>query len=409
MNTQKTVLILGGGYGGVITATDLAKKTDAKIILVDRQDYHLYYPNLYEVASAEEEFTSLEQLKHSVALPFARILPKNVEFVKGTVEKIHQKENYVQVDGKKLSFDYLVVALGSTSDFFGIPGAQENSVTMKSLTDALNIKNDVQTLVEQHREDVQKKLIRFVIAGGGFTGVELAGELTNLLEIISWKMNFPGEKLQIEIVEGANQLLPGMPAVVSSEVYRRLRNIGVNVVLNSMITNVAPKQFTLNSGETVNYDLLFWTGGVKSVEIPFEDEVQTDRKHRCMTMEDLTLDGHNNIYLIGDNACVMDQNKSPLPQTATQAIMHAGYVADSIARKLQGKTPRKFAARPSPFIIPVKGKWAVMRLANGFTMVGSIPWLARLFADWRYFNRLLPAFEAMKLAWFDTKIYSRND
>lgn len=409
MNNTKTILVLGGGYGGTVTAIGLAKHTGAKVTLVDRQAYHLYYPNLYEVASAEEEFTSVEQLKHSIALPFKRILPKNIEFLQGNLEKICQKENYALVDGKKVPFDYLVVALGSTSDFFGIPGAQENSLTMKSFTDGLKIKNAIEQLAEQHREDVQKKLLRIVIAGGGFTGVELAGELTNLLEIISWKFNYPADKLQIEIIEGSSQLLPGMPSVVSGTIYHRLHDIGVNVVLNSMIANVSPKQLTLNNGEVVNYDLLVWTGGVKSVDVPFEDEVQTDRKHRCMTEEDLTLAGHNNIYLIGDNACVMDKNKAPLPQTATQAIMHAEYVAEAIAKKLQGKPAPKFNPQPSPFIIPVKGKWAVMRLANGFTMVGIFPWLARMYADFRYFHRLLPFGEALRLAWFDTKIYSRND
>jgi NADH dehydrogenase len=412
MKTQKTVLVIGGGYGGINTVIKLSKQVnleETKIILVDKQDYHLYYPNLYEVASSEEEFVSLQDLKKSLVLPFKELLPKGVQFIKGSLEKVVQKENYALVNGTKISYDYLVVALGSTVDFFNIPGVAENAMTMKSVTDALKIKNGVEFLVQSHRQDAVKKLLRIVVAGGGFTGVELAGELVNLAEIVSWKYSYPLERIQIEVIEGSSQLMPGMPAVVSSSVYYRLKSLDVNILLNSMIAKVSPTQVTLSNGEAINYDLLVWTGGVKSVDVPFADEVKTDRKHRCATEADLTLVGSNNIFMIGDNACILDREKNPLPQTATQAIYHADYVAAAIVAKLKNKRMPKFVPKASPYIIPVKGKWGVLRLPNGFTMVGFMPWVAKMFANLRYFMRLLPFDQAIKLAWFETKIYSRND
>ncbi|MDB4939658.1 MAG: FAD-dependent pyridine nucleotide-disulfide oxidoreductase [Candidatus Doudnabacteria bacterium] len=412
MQKSKTIIVVGGGYGGINTAIGLSKRLnnkDSKIILVDKQDYHLYYPNLYEVASAEEEFTSIKDLKKSLVLPFKELLPTAIQFVRGSLEMISQKNNTIKVDGKELAYDYLVVALGSTIDFFGIPGVAENSLTMKSVNDALKIKNAVEFLVESHRQDSIKKLLRIVIAGGGFTGVELAGELINLVDIVSWKYHYPLERIQIEIIEGSGQLIPGMSAVVSGAVLHRLKNFDVSVMLNSMITNVAPKLITLNNGEMISYDLLVWTGGVKSVDVPMAEPGKTDRKHRCMTEPDLTMTGYNNIYLIGDNACIMDKHNTPLPQTATQAIMHSDYVVSALTARIQNKKPPTFVAESSPFIIPIKGKWAVLSLPNGFTMTGFIPWLAKIFANVRYYNRLMPLNKAISYAWFETKLYTKND
>jgi len=348
-------------------------------------------------------------LKYSLTLPFAEVLPKSVKFIQGTVERISQSEKYVLVDGLRISFDYLVVGLGSVTDYFGIPGAAENSIPMKSVVDALKIRNASEFLVQSHRQDVVKKLLRIVIAGGGFTGVELAGELSNLIEILSWKYNYPIQKIQIEIIEGSGQLLPGMPVVIGGSVRQRLQRFGVSLIFNSMITKVSPTQLTLNSGEAINYDLLVWCAGVKAAELDLEAAVKQDRKGRCPTCTDLTMLGYENIFLIGDNAAVMDSQNNPMPQTATQAIMQADYVVEALIARLKGNTTPDFVPRPSPYIIPVRGKWAVMHLANGFTMIGFIPWLAKIIATAAYFARLMPLHRAIQLAWFETKLYTRND
>ncbi|GAC1413495.1 MAG: NAD(P)/FAD-dependent oxidoreductase [Candidatus Doudnabacteria bacterium] len=412
MQNQKTIVILGGGFGGVNVAVGLSKKVsveEAKIILVDQQDYHLYHPNLYEIASFEEEFASIEDLKKSTALPFSEILPSSVQFIQGVAESISQKNKTVTVSGKTISFDYLVVALGSTADYFGIPGVAENARSMKSLGDVLRLKNDIEFLVQSHRQNSIKKYLRIVVAGGGYTGVELAGEMTNLLSIVAWKNNYPLDRIQVEIIEGSSQLMLGMPSVVSSAAYYRLKSIGVNVLLNSIISAVNTKQISLSNGETINYDLLTWTGGVKSVDIPFDGETKKDKKHRCMTESDLTLTGFSNIYMIGDNACVMDAKNIPLPQTATQAILHAEYVVKALNAKLKNKKTPRFVAQSSPYIVPIKGKWAIMHLTNGFTMTGFLPWLIKIFANIRYYNRFMSLDKAINLAWFDTKLFIKND
>lgn len=390
-------------------AANGTKDQAAKIVVVDKNDYHLYHPNLYEVATAEEEFTSLQELKKSIALQLRTILPKNVEFVQGTVEAINIKDKTVLVSGRKIDFDYLVVSLGSTTDFFNIPGMVENSMALKSVPEAIKIRNECELLVESRRLDMSKELIRFVIGGGGFTGVELAGEMANFLQILEWKYNYPPKKLEITVLEATSQLLPGMPADLSDRIYWRLKDAGVQIRLDSIVSAVEKKQIRLKNGEIVNFDLLVWTGGVKSVPLQFVSEVKKDSKGRVCVDSALRLQGTENIFIVGDCACVMGADNKALPATATQAIKQAQYVAQAISDHIEGLNSPPFKPSETSYIITVKGKWSALHLSSGQTFYGFLPWLVRKFADVRYFWQLMPLAKALRLVWFETRIYSRND
>lgn len=407
-NKQKTIVIVGGGFGGINAAILLAKKVSStvKVILIDRADYHLYHPSLYEVASSEEEFTSIADMKHSIAIPFKEVLPKSVQFIQSTVTAIDQKAKSVTLqDGNKIPFDYLVVALGSQTDFFNIPGMEQYGVKFKSLTEALKIRNAVEFLVESHRMDIQKKLIRIVVSGGGFSGVELAGELSKLRNILSWKYNYSPDKVEIMIVEGTNQLLPGIAANFSSRILGRLKDLGVQVRLGNFITKAEPGHIVFSNGETVNYDLLIWAGGVKSMALPFVQAVELDKKGRVLVDAHLNLPADNSIYVIGDSAALTPA----LPQTATQAIDQGLYVAKAITEQLKGGAAQPFQLKQFGVIVSVGGKWAGLHYENGFNYYGFFGWIAHRYADLRYFLRLMPFFKALRLALFDVELYTRND
>ncbi len=410
---QKTIAIVGGGFGGLNAAILLRKylrKEKAHVVLIDKSAYHLFYPNLYEVASSEEEFVSIKALKKSIALPFVDVLSRHkIQFVEAEVTQIHQKEQYIVFREEKIDYDYLVLATGAVVDFFNIPGAKEHALTFKSVNDALKIRSSLEALVQAASATTAKGAVRIIIAGGGFTGVELAAELTNLKKIVAWKYSFPEEKIEIEIIEGSNQLMPGMEKKACLPITRRLQEIGVRLSFNSMITEVSEKSITLKNGEVQNFDMIIWTAGIKGAEIPFETKMEVDKKNRCMTCTDLSLKDFPNIYMIGDNACVLDPNKNPMPQTATQAIDQAEFVAHNIAAAVNGYPTFEYNTKPSPYIVPVKGKWALLHLANGFNLKGFLSWVIKQFANLQYFMRLLPLWQAIKLAWFDMDIYTRND
>ncbi len=412
---KKNIVIAGGGFGGLNAAVLLAKKfaahaDAAKIIMIDRNDYHLYYQNLYEVAASEEEFTNIADLKHSVALPYSKALPKSVEFVKGDITAINESEGVITVSGSQINFDYLVVAMGATSEYFNIPGLNEDSLTLKSLEGALKIRSEFEALVEQHRLDEDKRTLRIILGGGGAIGIELAGELENLKAILSWKYNYPREKIETLVVEGAEHLLPGLPLKVGIAAQQRLHAIGVMTRTDSLITEVTRQHVVLNNGEIINYDMLIWTGGVRSVDIPFAQPAQTDKKHRCMTEQNLGLHAYPNIYLIGDNACIMSgDGKHAMPQTATQAIDHAKYVSSAIAAKILGWRVPNYSPKQQPFATPIKGKWAILLMPNGFMLTGFLAWVLKQLAQVRYLWHLMPLSKAIRETFFEEQLYSRND
>jgi NADH dehydrogenase len=414
MENKKTIVILGGGFGGVNAAILLSRKLGqaCRITLVDQNDYHLYYPNLYEVATSEEEFTSIADLKHSVTLPFKKILPPEINFMKGSVKKIDQQTKLVQLEsGQGLAFDYLIVALGAMTDYFNVPGLAEFALTLKSLPDALKIRNAVEFVVESHRLDVNKKLVRIIVGGGGFSGVELSGELVKLIRILSWKYSYPLEKIEILIVEGTSQLLPGMPGHISRRIFQRLKDLGVQIRFGNFISKAEQSQILLNNGEVINYDVLIWTGGTKSVKIPFVQAVPADAKDRLQVNAQLQLSGSENIFVIGDNAQVLGKDGKAVAMTATQAIAQGEYIAEILSAKIKGQNFSKpYRSAAQSYIIPVSGKWAVLHWGPlNLDLFGFIGWLAHRYADLEYFNRLMPFGKALRLACFAAKLYAKHD
>ncbi len=415
LGNKKKIIIAGGGFGGLNCAVRLARaarrnKIAAEIILADRNDYHLYYPNLYEVATSEEEFVSIAALKKSIALPYAEVLPKEVAFIRGEISAIDQEKRTAVIAGQAHGFDYLVLSFGSVTDYFGIKGMRESALTLKSLPDALKIRNQAEFIFESASMDVRKKLLRIIIGGGGFTGVELAGEMLNLIAILCWKYNYPRDKAELLVIEGAPQLLPGMPAHISRRVRERLLGLGAQVRLENFITEADETGVIVNTGEKINYDLLIWTGGVRAAALPLNEKELCDKKGRIMENSDkFCLQGCENIFALGDIACVPDKDNIPLPQTATQAIYESEYVADAILCRLLSKPVPAFRPQSFGYIIPVKGKWAVLHLPSGITWYGFLSWIGRRFADLRYFAKLLPFWKALRMAWFDAELYVKND
>ena len=413
MKTEKTILVVGGGFAGLNTAIQLGKAFEkdrnVHVILVDKNDYHLYYPNLYEAATTEEDFVSVDELKQGVSFPFAEVLPKSVHFIQGEVNSIDQSRNVAIIDGEEIRFDFAVVALGSVVDDFGITGVADYGLRLKSLPDALKIRNACEFAVQQHRLDVQKKIIRFVIGGGGFTGVEFAGELLKLSSIIAWKNNYPREKIELVILEGSNQLLPGLPEHVSKTVTARLRDRGVVVRFDSLVTEATQDQIKTKDGEVLNYDVFVWTGGVKSVQLPFVQKFESDRKGRAIVNDRLMLQNSNGIFVIGDSMGYADADGRPLPPTAQNAVYQSDYVVNAIVSLIRGKQVRPFRPKMFGFIVPVCGKWAALWMPNGTTIYGIVAWLAHSGAAIRYFRRFMPLSKAISKVWFEDKIFTRND
>ncbi len=410
---MKQIVILGAGFGGITTALKLSsqiKKIEVEITIIDEQDYHLFTTNLYEVATAEEELTSITQLKKTITLPITEILHSHpVRFVKGRFKLIDPEKKQVNLeDGKSFNYDYLVVAAGSITDYFNIPGAEANSIPLKTLKDALKIRNQVEFLIQAHRLDTSKKLLRFVVAGGGYTGVEFVSELSNLVRMLSWKYGYPHEKLEIVVVEGTNQLIPGLSDRLSRDAYRRLEQLGVRVMLSSFITSVSDQFLDFKNGERLAYDLLVWSTGVKARALSFTIPPAKDKKGRCMTTPFLQTQTWPNIFVIGDMACVMNDQGIPAPSTAQDAVAQARYVAYAIVQQLQNKKSKPYSVLKHGFIVSIGGKWAILKVGHWY-ISGFLGYLVGQGAHLRYYASLVGWWQATKYVVFQMEIYTRND
>ncbi len=416
------IVIVGGGFGGLQTALKLEKKfrvsrfdnfragKDIAITLIDKRDYHLFTPNLYEAATAAEEITTVEQIKKSISLPFKTILKgKKINFIKAEVVSINLVEKTINLPDKKINFDYLVLALGSKSDFFNLEGVEKFALPLKDLPDALRARNKIEFAIEAHKLDFAKPSLRIVVAGGGYTGVELAGELRGLLNFLSWKNAYPKEKIEIEIVEAASSLVQGFDPRLSRDAWQRLQEIGVRVSLSARIAKVDEYFVELASGEKIAYDILFWTTGVKAFEIKCGTQLSLDKKNRLYVNEFFQVENHQNVFALGDMACILGANGQPVPSSAQDATDQAHYLAYALPYIMRNQKPRRLYKNiKHGFIVNVGGKWAIMSY-NGIYITGFFAFVMDKFAHLRYYLSIVGVWKAVKCIIFQTEIYSRND
>ena len=410
---NKRLVILGAGYAGVMAALGLEKKfwqnQDVSITLIDQHDYQLYTGDLHEVATAEEELATQQQLKRSLTLPLEEIFEnKKVELVQANVASIDRTQKSVVAGNKTFAYDYLIVALGSVSDFFGIPGAQEFALPMKKLTDSLRIKNQIEFAIQLHRSDANKKNIRIVVGGGGYTGVEFAAELSHEIKIVTWKNGYPPEKVEIAIVEAMPQLIPGFSTRLSQDALWHLKNRGVRVELSSPIAKIDQHFVHLQNGETMEYDVLVWTTGVKAPAMPFNQPLNMDRKGRIITNQFLQSDLDPSIFVAGDCACIINADGRPAPATAQDAIEQGKYIAEALPLIMENKKPASYKGKKHGFIVTLGGRYAIFDY-GGFYFKGFFAYVAREAANWNYYRQVVGLWKATKYVLLDWDVYGRND
>ncbi len=405
---KQNIVILGGGFAGIRTALDLNNylhdDLDYEIILIDRRDYQTYYSALYEAATTEHGLVEAKKVKRTVTIPFAEIFEKTrVKVFKGYIERIDLENGKVITDSRIIPFDYLVIAMGSIADFYGIPNLDKYGFTLKSLEDAIMIRNRIEDLV------VKKDQGQIVIGGGGFAGAEFAGEVHNLLKHECHHHEKDINNFKVLIVEGATTFLSGLSEKVSSIVASRIKAMGIESKFSTLITEAGKDYVVLNNKERVDADLLIWTGGVRSCRLPIEVELERDKKDRTAVQATLNLKNYPRIFVAGDDACVIDlKTKKPVAQTAQEAINQGKYTARNIYRMIKDKPLIAYHPSPIRFVIPVTGKFAVLYSPN-LIVSGFAGWCIRKAADLRYFMSVLPWLSAIQYWVSENKIFMKND
>ena len=366
--TEK-VLIIGAGFGGLTCATKLAKKGNVEVTVVDRHPYQLFAPLLYQVATGGLP-------EDDIAYPVRAAIP-GVDFVRGDVVKVSLDAKSIRLeDGRVLYFDQLVFAVGSEGTTYGVPGVAEHALQMKNIREARAIKNQLlQTYEDVETGAKPKEALRVVVVGGGPTGVEIAGAVSELQRSMHREFpNIAGEA-SVTLVEAGPRLLLPFHEKSSANAKAELEQLGAKVKLDSAVDRMYPTDVHLKSGEVLPAGTIIWAAGVAA---PKQWSVlgETDRSNRLMVSDTLQLT--ESVWVIGDMAHVVDSSGNPLPMVASVAMQQGRYVAASIEKILRGEVIKPFTYKDKGQMATIGRRRAVVELPNGMRMHGTPAWLSWL-------------------------------
>jgi NADH dehydrogenase len=370
---QPRVVIIGGGFGGLNAARKL-RRAPVQVVLVDRYNHHLFQPLLYQVATAALS-------PSDIASPIRRILrgQKNVEVVLGAVESIDVAGKTVVVAGPGsdiLAYDFLIVATGVRHSYFGHDEWERDAPGLKSIIDALDIRRRVLYAFEAaEREpdpESRRAWLTFVIVGGGPTGVELAGALSEISRHALAKdfHHIDPTQAHVILLEGSPRVLPSYVESLSEKARRQLLGLGVDVRTGQMVTAIDAEGVGIGP-ERIEARTVLWAAGVAASPLARSLGVPLDRAGRVEVEPDLTIPGHPEVFVIGDLASLMQEGKL-VPGVAPAAIQEAGHTARNIERALRGEPLL-------PFHYHDKGSLATIGRAAGIAQIGRIKlsgWIA---------------------------------
>ena len=345
VSTQKTIVVLGAGYGGLRTALRLEKliypRLDYRITLVDQNRHHQLITQLHEVAGARTP-------ADAVALPLDLLLGlRRIDMHQARVTGIDLSRKAVSTDRGEMRFDYLVVGLGSETNFYNIPGMREHSFSLKSLGDACLIQGHIHEMLEwaasQSDPQSREEALTFVVGGGGFTGVELAAELAESLPRLASRYGLSPEEPQVVMVEAGKALLPGLNPLLAMRATRALDRKGVRILFGSPAQSADARGVALASGQRVASRTIIWAGGVRALEALEKWGIPTGAAGRIKVNDFLEMEGHPGVYVVGDSALVIDQDtKRPAAPSAQFAVAQGEAVARNIYARIRGAEPEAY-------------------------------------------------------------------
>lgn len=371
------VVIVGGGFGGVTACHHLAE-APVDVTLVDRNNYHTFQPLLYQVATAGLD---TGDVAYSLRGAFRRT--PNVRVRLGVVTGADPEAKQVQLaDGSSLPYDYLVVGAGAETSYFGIEGAEECSLPMKTLDEAVAIRNHVLRCFEEAASRptlVDEGWLEFIIVGGGPTGVELAGGLIALIGVLEKDYHhLDVRRARVRLVEAGDALLAPFSEKSQRYAKRSLERAGVDVMLDRRVEKVTPDSVTLDGGEVVASRTVVWAGGVRAQSV--SDSLGLPQTHgaRVEADRDCRVKGYPEVFAIGDLGAASDASGHAYPQLAQPAIQQGRHVAHQIRHLLQGRPTTPFHYLDKGIMATIGRNKAVVELPNGWRLQGFVAWTAWL-------------------------------
>lgn len=384
MTKRQKVLILGGGFGGVKAALELSRSPHFNVTLLSDTTELRYYPTLYRTATGGKRANS--------SIPLARIFAnKKVNVVQAIATTLDRKNKVITAsDGTTYEYDTLVIGLGVTTNYFGIPGLAEYSYSIKTQNEVMRFKKHLHDQLESPKPN-----LNFVIVGAGPTGIELAGALPDYLKGLLKNHGMSKRKFHIDLIEAAPRLLPRMPKETSRHIKKRLKKLGIRLYVGSTVEGLTTDELTV-SGKPIRSHTVVWTAGVTNHS--FFKENNFVLMPRGKVAVDTYLQTEDNIFVIGDNA------NTPYSGQAQTALYDGEFVAKNLIRQAEGRDLKSYVAKKPITVIPAGPHWAAVIWGKA-KFYGWIGWLLRESADYVGFNDLEPWTQATRqfLTEFETE------
>jgi len=371
--TDKVVLIVGAGFGGLNAARAL-RRAPVQVVLVDRNNYHLFQPLLYQVATAGLE-------PEEIAKPARAILrgQKNFDFRLLDVTRVDFAARRLETSAGPIAYDYLVLAPGGETNFFGLDSLQRHGMGLKDIPDAVAIRNHVLTCFEQAmlEPDAERRraLLTFIVVGGGPTGVEMAGALSELIRLVLVK-DYPRlniKDVRILLLEASDKLLAALPERLREAAGKTLWRKYVEVRFGASVADYDGRQARLKSGEVIPALTVIWAAGVRASPLTATLGLPTARQGRVPVEATLQLKDHPEVFIIGD-AAYREQDGEALPMVAPVAIQMGQSVARNIMRELRGQPLEPFRYRDQGTLATI-GRNAAVAKVYGVEASGFVAWV----------------------------------
>ena len=384
------VVIVGAGFGGLWAARHLARKPDVAVTLIDKNNYHTFLPLLYQVAAAELE-------PEQIAYPIRGIFrgTPNVQTILAEVDAIDLENKVVNAGQLEYPYDYLIIATGSDTAFFGVPGAKERAFTLKSLEDAVRLRNRLLTCFEQAAQmppEVRPEgMLRVAVVGGGATGVEYAGALMELMKTPLAKdfPEFARKDLDVILVDGGTNPLAGFPEKLRAYTARQLERMGVKVRLGAAVVEVTDNGLLLKDGSFIAAHTVVWAAGVCGGDAMQHVGIPIGRGGRLEVLPTLQAAGRDAVQVIGDLALV---EGLAAPMVAPNAVQQGKHAAENILKMIRQEPAEVFRYKDKGGMVTIGRSAAVARIGT-WSFTGFFAWVLWLMVHLTFLigfrNRLL--------------------
>jgi NADH dehydrogenase len=377
MTPRPRVVIAGAGFGGLTCARAL-KNVPVDVLLVDRNNYHLFTPLLYQVASAVLDPGEIARPVRQLIRPL-----RNADFLLANVKGVDFEQRRLRTDHGPLPYDYLVLASGSQSDYFGSASLAEHAFGLKELDEGLAVRNRILMRFEEARwtddRERQRMLLTFAVVGGGPTGVEMAGALAELTRLVLSKdyRDLDFDLVRVVLLEAAGWLLGTFAEPLREAARRSLEKKGVEVLLKAKVADVTEGSILLADGHEIPASTVIWTAGVRASEVGGDVGLPLGRQARVQVLPTLQVDGHPEVFVIGDLAGPVDGGV-PLPMLIPVAMQEGRHVAATIRDVQRGYGATNFLYK-DPGIMATIGRNSAVAQLGPVRLTGFLGWLMWLF------------------------------